>query len=791
MSAAGVSFADVVEHADSEQNSARSENSLPLAAQGRRMGVSTHSLAGYSGGSKPSFFKTDLERQELMDLIMNSRDSKIHIMLDNVPAQTLQEIIDAMFRKSITEREVIIKEGDPGGIIYIVKTGSFDILEPPRVEPGEHATEAYVRQPTKIYEAAVGYSFGEHVGQGMVRSGSIVVAREDSEVWCLELDVFRMIVVSSAEAQFQANRAFLKGCDILSDLTEDQIAALAEVVMEEDFENNEAIVEQDDRDTNMFILREGEAIAVMSGPQGDVEVAKYGPGDYFGEIALLLGKARQATVYANEHTRCIYFSREVFNRLLGPLRDILSNNIEKYRKYQQLMEDDGGFGICQNRSVQSTPRQMREVYDGTWEKYKIRGQAFNFRKKGIARTFAKLPDIGFEKEEEGEEAAQVVKKDAEPEPKSLKEKVERDFQQAVLVSPNDAFTIPNCAIQAFGGLVLGQHFTQDKVLITRPSMMPQQEGFEDHYSWSAPTWTKGCTQIAALCQKGHKSADDPTPNQDNFFILHIGLIQVYGVADGHGPFGHLVSFRLVQTLPHFLVNSQHFGKDWEMALREAFLSAQSDLVKFADDNHVNIEASGAAGSIVVFEGPAVHIAHIGDAGAMVASWNRRDSRFITGTQDHKPQFPAERERLEAAGSEVREVDEDSFRIYRKGTTFPGLTMSRAFGDTACAGVLQEPEYQKLLLQPSDEIYAVIASDGIWEFLNYEKTVELSAKKLRIKGPDETARFLVEASRKRWKLAAGEYCDDITIIVVQWNVSAKQAQADSNFRLTLKRPVEEA
>ena len=51
------------------------------------------------------------------------------------------------------------------------------------------------------------------------------------------------------------------------------------------------------------------------------------------------------------------------------------------------------------------------------------------------------------------------------------------------------------------------------------------------------------------------------------------------------------------------------------------------------------------------------------------------------------------------------MDVDSFRIYIKGTNFPGLTMqgtqlafgawswkkeprSRAFGDTACAGVLQ-------------------------------------------------------------------------------------------------------
>merc|ERR1712151_620189 len=139
---------------------------------------------------------------------------------------------------------------------------------------------------------------------------------------------------------------------------------------------------------------------------------------------------------------------------------------------------------------------------------------------------------------------------------------------------------------------------------------------------------------------------------------------------------------------------------------------------------VNVEASGAAGSMLIIESQTVHIAHIGDAGVMVASWNRRDSRLIAGTKDHKPELPEEKERLEAAGNDVRQVDEDSWRIYRAGTNFPGLTMSRAFGDTACSGVLQEPEYQKLDLQPSDQVYAVLASDGIWEFLTYEQTLEL-------------------------------------------------------------------
>ena len=61
---------------------------------------------------------------------------------------------------------------------------------------------------------------------------------------------------------------------------------------------------------------------------------------------------------------------------------------------------------------------------------------------------------------------------------------------------------------------------------------------------------------------------------------HVGAVTMYGVCDGHGPFGHLVSFRLVQTIPYFLTNSEHFGKNWEEALKEAFAKAQEDLEEF-------------------------------------------------------------------------------------------------------------------------------------------------------------------------------------------------------------------
>lgn len=728
----------------------------------------------------PVYEKSLEEQKQLAEIIRTSRDSKLQMMFGSVQKHTFQQIIDAMSWKKVEEGESVIKEGDEGDFFYIVKSGHFDIFQT-RAVVGADAG----KRPVKVLEAGAGFAFGELALLYNAPRSATVIATVPSELWCLERMAFRRLVVSSSQEQFNQHVEFLSRCDIFAELTSDQIASLAEVVQEEDFDEDEAILEQGDRDNKMYILRRGEAIACIKGEKGEAEVKKYSQGDYFGEIALLLGEPRKASVYAVGPCTCMYISRDTFNGILGPLRDFLQRNMDKYQKYQEALaagstamerrcsgglgdlgvEDEACPGVLASQSSEDFSPTKTEVFDGGGQRFTTKGP---LRKRD--RAVQEAPE---------------VQQPEDSEPASLKEKIEVDFQNSALVSATDTFTVHSSEVQVFGGLRLGENFTTDKKVIARSKTASVSDGTEDMYTWHTTSWLKGATHVAVLCQKGQKSASDPTPNQDNYFTLYVGPTQLYGVCDGHGPFGHLVSFRLVQTLPYFLAGSPHFGKDWEEALKGAFRSAQSDLLSFCEVHKINVQASGAAASVLVFEGPQVHIAHIGDAGVMVASWNKRDSHLVAGTKDHKPELPEERARLEAAGSEVREVAEGSYRIYIKGTSFPGLTMSRAFGDVACAGLLQEPDYQQLLLQPSDEYYAIIASDGVWEFIDYEKAVELTSKKLRLKGPRETARFLVEASRKRWAAYCGDYCDDITAVVVQWNVSEKET--DDNHCIVVQRP----
>ena len=63
------------------------------------------------------------------------------------------------------------------------------------------------------------------------------------------------------------------------------------------------------------------------------KVFEYKEGDYFGEIALVRKVPRQASIKAETNCRVCYIDNNTFERLFGPMEEILKRNEEKYKKY--------------------------------------------------------------------------------------------------------------------------------------------------------------------------------------------------------------------------------------------------------------------------------------------------------------------------------------------------------------------------------------------------------------------------------------------------------------------------
>ncbi len=94
-----------------------------------------------------------------------------------------------------------------------------------------------------------------------------------------------------------------------------QLEELASNSKERSVGAGDAIVTEGETGDEFFVIADGAAEVT----RGGTAVAKLGPGDYFGELALLDPAPRDATVTASAPTNLLVLSRDVFAKALDDL----------------------------------------------------------------------------------------------------------------------------------------------------------------------------------------------------------------------------------------------------------------------------------------------------------------------------------------------------------------------------------------------------------------------------------------------------------------------------------------
>ena len=84
-------------------------------------------------------------------------------------------------------------------------------------------------------------------------------------------------------------------------ISEESMARLAAVTGEVEFEPGQFIVLQGQVGTGLYVILEGAARVV----RGSDDLARLGPNDFFGELAVIDQKPRYASVQALGQTRCL------------------------------------------------------------------------------------------------------------------------------------------------------------------------------------------------------------------------------------------------------------------------------------------------------------------------------------------------------------------------------------------------------------------------------------------------------------------------------------------------------
>ena len=106
----------------------------------------------------------------------------------------------------------------------------------------------------------------------------------------------------------------LKGVDLFSSLSDEQIEIIAQVAVEKEYKKDEnIIIEDDDTNHGFFLIAEGEVKVFLCGSDGrETILSLLGNGDFFGEMSLIDGEPRSASVKATMTSRLISIRREDF-----------------------------------------------------------------------------------------------------------------------------------------------------------------------------------------------------------------------------------------------------------------------------------------------------------------------------------------------------------------------------------------------------------------------------------------------------------------------------------------------
>lgn len=104
---------------------------------------------------------------------------------------------------------------------------------------------------------------------------------------------------------------------LFSTLAEDELAQVAEMAVPTSFAAGEVVFREGDTSNTCYVIRSGHACAIREHPDGRaITLARFGPGDIFGELAMLDDERRSATIQALDDLEAIAILSADMHRLL-------------------------------------------------------------------------------------------------------------------------------------------------------------------------------------------------------------------------------------------------------------------------------------------------------------------------------------------------------------------------------------------------------------------------------------------------------------------------------------------
>ena len=143
---------------------------------------------------------------------------------------------------------------------------------------------------------------------------------------------------------------YLKNIPLFNHLQNAQLTEIAAGCKNASFKKGEVVFQRTDPSTDLYIVNSGKLKAVLAGKEGDeIVLAHFEKGAFFGEMSLLDGKGRSATIVADQDSELAVLKKEVFLELLNKNPQIavalMTMLAERLRKADEMIESLAFFEV--------------------------------------------------------------------------------------------------------------------------------------------------------------------------------------------------------------------------------------------------------------------------------------------------------------------------------------------------------------------------------------------------------------------------------------------------------------
>jgi CRP/FNR family transcriptional regulator, cyclic AMP receptor protein len=187
------------------------------------------------------------------------------------------------------------------------------------------------------------------------------------QAWIVPVVIFVLVIVAAWVGVRWAENEHLEALasvPLFSGLTKHQLRSILRSSQKVEFSPGSDLVKQGDQGKGCFVLTQGEASVNVDGN----EVAKLASGSYFGEMAVLDGGPRSATVTATTSVGALELTRAALMRLIEHSPDVASGlSAELRRRLDQLGSPVGAQeGPATTDDLNALVAKLRSVEHPDW-----------------------------------------------------------------------------------------------------------------------------------------------------------------------------------------------------------------------------------------------------------------------------------------------------------------------------------------------------------------------------------------------------------------------------------------